>query len=62
MNMKELKQYVENKKKQRAAQHLEQIAIHGICTGFTDSEYNRVGVHGKTAYKIKHVHNAHWNR
>ena len=62
MNMKELKQYVENKKKQRAAQHLKQIAIHGICTGFTDSEYNRVGVQGKTAYKIKHVHNAHWNR
>ena len=60
--MAKSKRKKQTKKKQRAAQHLEQIAIHGICTGFTDSEYNRVGVHGKTAYKIKHVHNAHWNR
>jgi hypothetical protein len=61
MNITELKQYVENKKKQRAAQHLEQIAIHGSCAAFTDKEYYRVGVSGKTTYKLKHTHHAHWN-
>lgn len=60
MNMQDLKQYVENKKKERAAQHNAEIAIHGYCKPFTDAEYNRIGVTGKTGYKLKHVQNSHW--
>ena len=47
-NMQELKQYVANKRKQRAFQHYELNKVHGECQPFTDREYKQVKLKGKS--------------
>jgi len=49
-NMQELKQYVANKRKQRAFQHYELNKVHGECQPFTDREYKQVKLRGKSSY------------
>ena len=49
-NMQELKQYVANKQKQRSFQHYELNKVHGECQPFTDREYKKVKLRGKSTY------------
>jgi ethanolamine utilization protein EutP (predicted NTPase) len=61
MTIKELKQYVADKRKAKAAEWKKQTAIHGYCRPFTDQDYysNRdIIFAGKSSYKIKFVHNS----
>ena len=59
MTIQELKQYVADKRKAKAAEWKKQTIIHGYCRPFTDQDYykNRdIIFTGKTSYKIKFVH------
>jgi len=59
MTIKELKQYVADKRKAKATEWKKQTAIHGYCRPFTDKDYlqNRDLIFsGKSSYKIKFVH------
>jgi ethanolamine utilization protein EutP (predicted NTPase) len=61
MTIQELKQYVADKRKAKAAEWKKQTAIHGYCRPFTDQDYysNRdIIFAGKSSYKIKFVHNS----
>jgi hypothetical protein len=61
MTIQELKQYVANKRKAKAAEWKKQTAIHGYCRPFTDQDYYRnrdIIFAGKSSYKIKFVHNS----
>ena len=61
MTIQELKQYVADKRKAKAAEWKKQTAIHGYCRPFTDKDYysNRdIIFAGKSSYKIKFVHNS----
>ena len=60
MTKQELQQYMQDKKKRNAKKWKEEVAIHGYCRPFTDKDYysNRdIIFAGKSAYKIKFVHN-----
>lgn len=61
-NMQELKQYVANKRKQRSFQHYQINKVHGECQPFTDREYKKVKLYGKSSYSKckKFTHNAMW--
>lgn len=64
MTIKELKQYVEDKKKRNAAKWKKETAIHGYCRPFTDKDYfqNRDLIFsGKKSYKTKFTHNSLWH-
>ena len=58
-NMQELKQYVANKRKQRAFQHYELNKVHGECHPFPDREYNPVNLRGKTSYSQSSKYTMH---
>jgi len=61
MTIQELKQYVADKRKAKAAEWKKQTAIHGYCRPFTDQDYYRnrdIIFAGKSSYKIKFVHNS----
>jgi len=61
MTIKELKQYVEDKKKRNAAKWKAETAIHGHCKPFTDEDYSRnreIIFNGKKVHKIKFTHNS----
>ena len=61
-NMKEACLYVEQAKKQRAAEHRRKYAHYGKCSGLTDKEYMRYEVSGKKTYSKsrKFTHNRMW--
>ena len=61
-NMKEACLYVEQAKKQRAAEHRRKHAHYGRCSGLTDKEYMRYKVDGKKTYSKarKFTHNRMW--
>jgi len=61
MTIKELKQYVEDKKKRNAAKWKAETAIHGYCKPFTDEEYRKnreIIFSGKKIHKTKFTHNS----
>lgn len=63
MTYKELKQYVEDQRKAKAAVWAKQKEIHGECQPITAEEYNKyqeIIITGKKAYKTKFVHNKLW--
>ena len=49
-NMKELLEYSKTSKRQRAFQHYELNKVHGECKPFTDREYKKVQIRGKSSY------------
>ena len=49
-NMKELLEYSKTSKRQRAFQHYELNKVHGECQPFTDREYKKVQIRGKSSY------------
>ena len=61
-NMKELCEYSLNKKKLRARGHRLKYAHDGVCSGLTQSEYNRMTVRQKTTFSKarKFTHNRMW--
>jgi len=61
-NMRELLQYVENKRKKRAFQHFKLAKIEGECGSFTDKEYKQVKTYQKSNYSKckKHVYTSYW--
>lgn len=61
-NMKEACLYVEQARKQRAAEHRRLHSQYGKCSGLTDTEYNRVRYpQKKTFSKVrKFTHNRMW--
>lgn len=61
MNIQELKQYIENKKKANAAKWKQETAIHGHCKPFTDEDYRKnrdIIFAGKKIHKTKFTHNS----
>ena len=61
MTIKELKQYVADKRKAKAAEWKKQTAIHGYCRPFTDEDYSRnreIIFSGKKVHKTKFTHNS----
>ena len=61
-NMKELCNYSLQQKKLRAAEHRRKHAHNGMCSGLTQSEYNRMTVRQKTSFSKarKFTHNRMW--
>ena len=62
MTMKELCNYSLQQKKLRAAEHRRKHAHDGVCSGLTQSEYNRVTVRQKSTFSKarKFTHNRMW--
>ena len=61
MTIKELKQYVENKKKANANKWKAETEMHGYCKPFTDDDYRKnrdIIFSGKKVHKIKFTHNS----
>ena len=61
-NMKELCNYSIQQKKLRAAEHRRKHAHNGMCSGLTQSEYNKMTVRQKTTFSKarKFTHNRMW--
>ena len=61
-NMKELCNYSLLQKKLRAAEHRRKHAHDGMCSGLTQSEYNRMTVRQKSTFSKarKFTHNRMW--
>ncbi len=61
-NMKELCNYSLQQKKLRAAEHRRKHAHNGVCSGLTQSEYNRMTVRQKSTFSKarKFTHNRMW--
>ena len=61
-NMKELCNYSLQQKKLRAAEHRRKHAHDGMCSGLTQSEYNRMTVRQKSTFSKsrKFTHNPMW--
>ena len=61
-NMKELCAYSLQQKKLRAAEHRRKHAHDGMCSGLTQSEYNRMTVRQKSTFSKarKFTHNRMW--
>ena len=61
-NMKELCNYSLQQKKLRAAEHRRKHAHDGVCSGLTQSEYNRMTVRQKSTFSKarKFTHNRMW--
>jgi hypothetical protein len=61
-NMKELCNYSLQQKKLRAAEHRRKHAHDGMCSGLTQSEYNRMKVRQKSTFSKarKFTHNRMW--
>ena len=61
-NMKELCNYSLQQKKLRAAEHRRKHAHDGMCSGLTQSEYNRMKVQQKSTFSKarKFTHNRMW--
>lgn len=61
-NMKELCNYSLQQKKLRAAEHRRRHAHDGMCSGLTQSEYNRMTVRQKSTFSKarKFTHNRMW--
>jgi hypothetical protein len=53
MTMKELIAFNEEKKCERAKQHKQKIAIHGLCRGTNEDEWFEIHEKGKSRYKQK---------
>ncbi len=62
MTMKELCNYSLQQKKLRAAEHRRKHAHDGVCSGLTQSEYNRMTVRQKSTFSKarKFTHNRMW--
>ena len=62
MTMKELCEYSKQQKKLRAAEHRRQHSHDGLCSGLTQSEYNRMTVRQKSTFSKarKFTHNRMW--
>ena len=62
MTMKELCEYSLQHKKLRAAEHRRKHAHDGMCSGLTQSEYNRMTVRQKSTFSKarKFTHNRMW--
>lgn len=61
--MKELCHYVKTKKLEQARRHRRDNAHHGLCSGLTDAEYNRLRFPGKKSFGAKarkFTHNRMW--
>ena len=61
-NMKQLLIYAEQQKKLRASEHRRKHAHDGLCSGLTQSEYNKMTVRQKTTFPKarKFTHNRMW--
>ena len=61
-NMKELCNYSLQQKKLRAAEHRRKHSHDGVCSGLTQSEYNRMTVRQKSTFSKarKFTHNRMW--
>ena len=61
-NMKELCEYSKQQKILRAAEHRRKHAHDGVCSGLTQSEYNKMTVRQKTSFSKarKFTHNRMW--
>ena len=61
-NMKQLLVYAEQQKKLRASEHRRKHAHDGLCSGLTQSEYNKMTVRQKTTFSKarKFTHNRMW--
>ena len=61
-NMQELCNYSLQQKKLRAAEHRRKHAHDGMCSGLTQSEYNRMTVRQKSTFSKarKFTHNRMW--
>ena len=62
-NMRQLLVYAEQQKKLRASEHRRKHAHDGLCSGLTQSEYNKMTVRQKTTFSKarKFTHNRLWN-
>jgi len=62
LTMKQACLYVEQARKNRAAEHRRKHSHDGRCSGLTDAEYNRVRVRQKSTFsKVrKFTHNRMW--
>jgi hypothetical protein len=62
MTMKELCEYSLQQKKLRASEHRRKHAHNGMCSGLTQSEYNRMTVRQKSTFSKarKFTHNRMW--
>jgi len=62
MTMKELCNYSLQQKKLRVAEHRRKHAHDGMCSGLTQSEYNRMTVRQKSTFSKarKFTHNRMW--
>lgn len=61
-SMKEMCLYVEQARKQRAAEHRRKHQHDGLCSGLTQSEYNKMTVRQKTSFSKarKFTHSGMW--
>ena len=61
-NMRQLLIYAEQQKKLRASEHRRKHAHDGLCSGLTQSEYNKMTVRQKTTFSKarKFTHNRMW--
>ena len=61
-NMRQLLIYAEQQKKLRASEHRRKHAHDGLCSGLTQSEYNKMTVRQKTTFPKarKFTHNRMW--
>ena len=62
MTMKDLCNYSLQQKKLRASEHRRKHAHDGVCSGLTQSEYNRMTVRQKSTFSKarKFTHNRMW--
>ena len=59
-NMRELLQYVADKKKKRAHDHYEMVKVHGPCSGMGNRRY-KLPQKSSFAKGKKYTCNARWN-
>ena len=62
VNMKELCLYVEQARKNRAAEHRRKHSNEKLCGGLTDSEYNKMVIRQKSSFPKakKFTHSKMW--
>jgi len=52
--------YIKAKKERFVREHKLVLASGERCKGLNQKEFERVAIHGRRNYKVKHVNNSYW--
>ncbi len=52
--------FIKAKKEKYVKEHRIVIATNRGCKGLTQKEFEKVAIHGRRSYKVKHTQNPYW--